>query len=97
MAIDDKTIKKLEELAMLKLTKEESTELKNDLSQMIGMIDKISELDTEGVLPLQNVHSHKQELRSDEIKQIITKEAALDNAKAKEKGYFIVPKVIKKK
>lgn len=96
MAIDNSTIVKLEELAMLKLAAAEKESLKVDLSKLIKMFDKLSEVDTSGIAPLKNINNHKQELREDKVIESITKEEALSNSKKATSDYFVVPKVIKK-
>lgn len=94
MSIDKKTIEKLEKLSLLKLSLTEKTSLIPELEKIIGMVDKLSEVDTEGIVPLNNVNNHKQTLRKDLAQNTLSKEEALSNAKHSDENFFIVPKVI---
>jgi len=93
--IEDKTIAKLERLAMLSLSEEEKQSLKPELEKMLAMVGKLSELDTKDILPLRNINPHMQELRSDKPLGSLTQENALSNAQRK-RDYYVVPKVVKK-
>lgn len=96
MQIDDKLIDKLSRLAMLEFTNEERIEIKADLEKMIGFVDKLKELDTDGVQPLIHMSEEINILRDDVPSNMITREEALKNASNKTLSYFNVPKVIKK-
>jgi len=97
MEIDDRVIKKLEELSMLYLDDSEKAELKSDLTNTIKMFDKLSELDTTSIAAMTNVHKHKQELREDSVGSMITKKEVITISKSANSDYFLVPKVVKKK
>jgi len=92
--VDDALILKLETLARLELSKEERAGLKNDLESVLAMIEKLEEVDTEGIDPLTHIVSVKHELRSDVVQGQLTEAEALMNAPVKEAPYFKVPKVI---
>lgn len=67
----------------------------HDLNEILEMVEKLNELDTENVEPLIYLSNQSQQLRSDEVKGQVTTEEALKNAPATEGPYFKVPKVIK--
>lgn len=96
MQIDRDLILKLENLAKLKLTDEERGKLTGDLNNILEMVGKLDELDTEGVEPLVYMNDEKRPLREDEIKNQVSQEKALSNAPERDEKYFKVPKVIKK-
>lgn len=96
MAIDKSVISKLEKLAKLKLSNIEKDEMKIDLEQMLGMVDKLSDVDTVGVEPLVYMHEEKNVLRKDEVTRVISREEGLKNAPNRVQSYFAVPKVIQK-
>ncbi|MCI7736111.1 MAG: Asp-tRNA(Asn)/Glu-tRNA(Gln) amidotransferase subunit GatC, partial [Clostridiales bacterium] len=52
MEITDKLVAYVAELAHLKLDGEQRAQAAADLARMIGYVDKLSELDTEGVEPM---------------------------------------------
>jgi len=96
MAVDESVISKLEKLAKLRLTDLERTEMKSDLEKMLNMVDKLSEVDTDGVEPLVYMHDERNVLRKDTVENVISREEGLKNAPKRVKSYFAVPKVIKK-
>ena len=94
MEINDELIDKLEDLAKLSLSPEEREVMKKDLSNILGMIDKIQEVDTSGVEPLRYINQDVNVLREDVAENGITTEQALLNAPASKAPYITVPKVI---
>ena len=96
MDINDAMIDKLANLARLKFDETEKVQIKSDLQNMIGMIEKMNELDTTDVAPLLHITNNVNVLREDFVEGSITNEEALQNAANKNAPFFIVPKVIKK-
>jgi len=96
ITIDDKLIADLSRLAKLKFDDSKSEKIKGDLEKIIGFIDKLSEIDTEGVEPLIYLSEELNVLRADEIKHEVSQENALKNAPQKDSDYFKVPTVLKK-
>jgi len=96
MQVDDKLIDKLAKLSKLKFDTEESrTEIKSDLTKILGFMEKLNELNTDGVEPLIFINEDVNVFRTDEVKYFITKEEALANAPLKNKDYILVPKFVK--
>ena len=96
MKIDKKDVEKLAHLSRLQLDDEAINRMQSDMNKMLHFVDKINELDLEGVEPLAYMSDEVNILRADEVKQEITHEEALKNAPDKDTDYFRVPKVIKK-
>ena len=96
MEINDAMIDKLANLARLKFDETEKVQIKSDLQNMIGMIEKMNELDTTDVAPLLHITNNVNVLRDDIVEGSITNEEALQNAANKNAPFFIVPQVIKK-
>ena len=96
MKVNDELIDKLANLARLEFNAQEKEEIKNDLQQMIGFIDKLNELDTTGVEPLLHMSDNINVLREDEVKGSISREDAFRNAPLHDEQFFKVPKVIRK-
>ncbi len=94
MKLTKETVERLAELSKLEFNDVEKTELVNDLNRIIGFIEKLNELDTDGVEPLIYMSEEKNVLRSDEIQQEISHEEILQNAPKKDSDYFRVPKVL---
>lgn len=97
MKIDNATIDHLAHLARLEFENEAKEEIKKDLSRILTFVEKLNELDTEGVEPLVYVSDEVNVLREDEVKQEITQQEALRNAPKKDSDYFKAPKVVERK
>ncbi len=95
MEVNDAMVEKLAHLARLKFGDSEKVEIKNDLQRMIAFVEKLNELDLEGVEPLLHMSDEVNVLREDEIKGSISREEALKNAPLHDEQFFKVPKVIK--
>lgn len=96
MEVNDKLVDKLARLSRLQFSETEKAEVRNDLQRMIGFVEKLNELDLEGVRPLLHMSEEVNVLREDEVKGSVSREEALKNAPAHDDQFFKVPKVIKK-
>ena len=96
MNVNDELVDKIANLARLEFNSQEKEEIKSDLQQMIGFIDKLNELDTTGVEPLLHMSENINVLREDEVSGTISREEAFRNAPLHDEQFFKVPKVIRK-
>jgi aspartyl-tRNA(Asn)/glutamyl-tRNA(Gln) amidotransferase subunit C len=96
MHVDDVLIDKLSRLAMLEFSNDEREQIRTDLENMIGFVDKLKELDTQGIEPLLHMSGQVNVLREDLPGSMLTREQALKNAARHDHEFFIVPRVIKK-
>lgn len=97
MQVNKELIDKLSDLSKLQFNKEEENQISTDLTNMIAFVDKLKELNVDGVEPLVYVNATKNVLREDIVNMEITKQDALKNAPLADSDYFKVPKVLKKK
>ena len=65
--IDDIMMNRIENLSKLSLTEEERVKAMDEMDKLINYVDKISELNTDGVEPLVNVLPISNVLREDEV------------------------------
>ena len=96
MKITNKLIQDIAALAKLEFDEQSAEQMKADLEKIIGFVDKLSEIDTEGVDPLIYLSEEVNVLREDEVKAVISQVEALKNAPEKDSDYFKVPTVLKK-
>jgi len=94
MKVDQALISKLEELARLELSDAEKQQLQGDLENILEMVEKLQELDTENVDPLIYISEATSKLRPDEVNHQLDRQKALDNAPDHTEEFFKVPKVI---
>ena len=92
--IDDETIEYVGILAKLELSGVEKETAKNDMARMLEYIDKMSELDTEGVEPMSHVFPVNNVMRQDVVTNQDGKDATLINAPKSNGEAFIVPKTV---
>lgn len=95
MEVNDAMVDKLAHLSRLKFNEAEKKEIKKDLQNMIAFVEKLDELNLEGVKPLLHIGEEVNVLREDEVKGSISREEAFKNAPLHDERFFKVPKVIK--
>lgn len=93
-AISDEIIEEVGILAKLELSAEEKKQTKKDMGEMLAYIDKLNELDTDGIEPMFSVFPAENVFREDIVTNKDGSEAALANAPEKKNGCFQVPKTI---
>lgn len=96
MQINNEIVDKVAFLAKLSFEEEQKQAMKKDLNNILGMCEKLNEVDTEGVEPQVFMTDETNPLRGDDAKASITKEEALNNAPEKDSDYFKVPKVFER-
>jgi aspartyl-tRNA(Asn)/glutamyl-tRNA(Gln) amidotransferase subunit C len=95
--IDQETIDKIAHLARLTFSAEEKKEITADLNRILSFVDKLNEVNTDGLEPLIYMTEERNIMRKDELIQVISHSEALKNAPDKDSDYFRVPKVVNKK
>lgn len=96
MEVNDLLIDNLAKLSHLRFSEQEKKEIRADLQEMISFIEKLKEVNTDGVAPLQHMSSNINILREDVVQGSVSREEALKNAPETDGTFFKVPKVIKK-
>jgi len=94
MKIDKQTLDKLAHLSRLEIREEDESTMLKDLSNIVTFVEKLNEVNTDGVEPLTTMSQEFNALREDEPGGHLTHEEVLKNAPAKDKDFFRVPKVI---
>ena len=94
MNITRELLDKIAHLARLEIRDDEAEKLMTDMNAIIAWIDKLKEIDTEGVEPLTSMSHEVNAFREDVVQQELTREDALKNAPSHDGQHFRVPKVI---
>jgi aspartyl-tRNA(Asn)/glutamyl-tRNA(Gln) amidotransferase subunit C len=94
MKITAKEVRYVADLARLELSPEEVELFTGDMNRILDFMDQLNELDTGGVEPTSHVLSLKNVFREDVVGDSLTVEEVLSNAPRREKGHFVVPKII---
>jgi len=95
MEVNDTLVEDLCRLACLEFDPAGRQEIKEDLQKIIGFVEKLNELDLEGVEPLLNMGDEVDIFREDIPGESMSREAALKNATWADEQYFKVPQVVK--
>ena len=94
MEINDKLVSYVAELAHLKLDDGQRAQAAADLARMIGYVDQLSELDTDGVEPMSHAFPVVNVFREAEVKPSMARELVLQPAPNQKEGCFLVPKTV---
>jgi aspartyl-tRNA(Asn)/glutamyl-tRNA(Gln) amidotransferase subunit C len=96
MHIDEKTVDHIAHLARLEFEGEAKKSIQQDMERIITFMDKLSEVNTDGVEPLIFMSDEVNVLREDVAVDSLTHEEALKNAPKRDSDYFRIPKVLSK-
>ena len=94
MKVNEQLIGHLSHLARLQFDDQAGQEMIHDLNRILGFVEKLEEVNTEGVEPLIYMTDETNILRDDAVVQTITQDEALKNAPRKDSDYFRVPRFI---
>lgn len=99
MALTEKDVKYVAELAHLELTQDEVKKFLPQLDSILAYMQKLNELDTSQIEPMAQVTypaASNPSLRSDQPRTTFARDTALMNAPEQGAGCFKVPRVIEK-
>ena len=94
MVISDDIIEYVGILAKLELSEEDKKNAQKDMTEMLHYIDKMKELDTEGVEPMSHVFSYNNVMRDDVVTNGDGSVDTLMNAPMRVADTFVVPKTV---
>lgn len=94
MSVTKENVAYIAELARLRFTEVEQEKMTRELNMILHYIEKLNEIDTEGVEPLSSIHDQANVLRADVERPSLSNADALKNAPDKLDRFFRVPKVI---
>ncbi len=94
MSLTKKDVAKVANLARIKMDDAKLEELAPQLSNIIGFVEQLSEVDTDNVEPLASVVDINLRLREDKVTDGGYQKEILANAPDSLEGYFVVPKVV---
>lgn len=94
MSITEEQAKRIAKLARIGISEEEAKKIAPELSNILGWIDQLNELNTDDVEPLANVANIELTKREDVVTDGSIQDKVLSNAPETLEGYFVVPKVV---
>ncbi len=94
MSIDKATVARIARLARIHVPEEDQARLADELSNILGWVEQLAEVDTGGVEPMTSVVEMTLPRRADEVTDGDCADDILANAPRRDDGFFVVPKVV---
>lgn len=94
MSLDLETVKRIAFLARLKVEDEQLESVRDDLNNILGFIDQLNEVNTDGVEPMVGVGAREMPMREDKVTDGGYADKILANAPDQAAQMFVVPKVV---
>lgn len=94
MSVNAEQVRHVARLARIAMSDAEVEKMVPEFNNILTWVEKLGEVDTEGVEPLTAVIANRLRLRDDVIDDGDRREDVLKNAPDAQHGFFAVPKVI---
>lgn len=94
MSITTKDAEKIGRLSRIRFSEEELKHYTGEINNILGWIEQLQEVDTDGVEQMTSVCKMDLPQRKDEVTDGGYQDKILKNAPANEYGCFVVPKVV---
>lgn len=94
MSVDETMVARVANLAKLEVPAGDVANLTRELNTILGWVDQLQAVDTEGVEPMAAVIPIQRDWREDIVTDGDRQSDILANAPAQSHGFFAVPKVI---
>lgn len=94
MPITREEVEYVAHLSRLELSEKDKEEFAGQLDAILGFMEKLNELDTEGVEPMVHGIEGQKVVRQDEVGDSLPRKEALQNAPESSEGCFKVPRII---
>jgi len=94
MSLDTETVRKIAFLARINVPEQELGPLAGELNNILGWIEQLAEVDTDGVAPMTSVADMELFQRADEISDGNYRDRILANAPGGNDAFYTVPKVV---
>jgi len=94
MSLDKATVAKIAHLARIRVAEEEQEHLTQELNKILGWVEQLGEVDTDGVEPMTSVAAQKLRRRADAVTDGGYPDRVVSNAPDGADHFFAVPKVV---
>ena len=94
MSVSPEQVRHIAKLARIAMSDDELERLVPELNAIIGWVEQLGEIDTDGVPPMTSVAAMRLTMRDDRVTDGDCRDAILGNAPQTAKGFFAVPKVV---
>lgn len=87
-------IKHIADIAQIEFSDEELDNFEDRFNENLKLIEKIKEVDTEGIDEVFQVNGTENNFRQDRVLESLSQDEALENAPTKKYGYFKLMKFV---
>ena len=94
MSVDTATVKKVASLARIAISDADAERLAPELNNILGWIEQLGEVDTDGAEPMTSAVAQELPFREDVVTDGRDPERVLANAPKRAGNFFVVPKVV---
>lgn len=94
MSLSREQVEKVSLLGRLLLTPAELDLMTAQMGQIVGYVESLAELDTEGVEPMAHALDVSNVFAADEVRPSLPREQALANAPHHDREFYLVPAVL---
>lgn len=94
MSLSADDVRKVALLARLQLSDDALERMTRELSAIVGYVEQLEAIDTEGVVPMAHALELRNVLADDEPRPSLPREEALANAPARDEACYRVPPVL---
>ncbi|MEL7543228.1 MAG: Asp-tRNA(Asn)/Glu-tRNA(Gln) amidotransferase subunit GatC [Pseudomonadota bacterium] len=94
MKVDTATVHRIARLARIRVSPEEAQALEGELTNILGWVEQLDEVDTDGVAPMTSVVEIETPERDDVVNDGGIPDRIVANAPVRDGHYFAVPKVV---
>lgn len=94
MSVTSAQVRHIAKLARIGMSDTEVEALVPEINNILGWVEQLSEVNTDGIEPLTAVIDQRLRLRDDEVTDGNIRNEILANAPDAQHGFFAVPKVI---
>jgi len=94
MKVNRELLDKIAHLSRLEFKEKDAEKMMQDMTEIVEWVEKLKEVNTDGVEPLTTMSHEVNALREDEVKDHLSHDRALFQAPEKDADYFRVPKVL---
>ncbi|WGF90633.1 Asp-tRNA(Asn)/Glu-tRNA(Gln) amidotransferase subunit GatC [Marinivivus vitaminiproducens] len=94
MSLDKATVARIARLARIDVPEKRRDALAAELSNIVGWVETLNEVDTSGIEPMSSVVAMTPQRRPDAVTEGDQVDRVLANAPDSDDGYFVVPKVV---
>ena len=94
MSIDEKTVRRIADLARIAVPDDDVANLAKELNDILGFVEQLSEVKTDGIQPMTSVVEREIKRREDVVSDGGYADNIVANAPVQDDNYFAVPKVV---